>query len=45
VTDIDTALTTILFATDDTSASCTARKAVAHLARESGAALHLVHVW
>jgi universal stress protein A len=45
VTDIDAAPTTILFATDGTSASNDARGAAAHLARTSQAALHIVHVW
>jgi nucleotide-binding universal stress UspA family protein len=37
--------TTILFATDGTSASQRARGAAAHLAGASNAALHVVHVW
>ncbi len=45
MTDIEAAPTTILFATDGTSASRIARAAAANLARESGAALHVVHVW
>ena len=37
--------TKILFATDGTQASRNARVAAAHLARTSGTALHVVHVW
>lgn len=45
MTHKDVAPTTILFATDGTSASRDARGAAAHVARSSGAALHVVHVW
>jgi hypothetical protein len=45
VTHKDVAPTTILFASDGTSSSRDARGAAAYVARSSGAALHIVHVW
>ena len=45
MTDTKALPTAILFATDGTQASGSARVAAAHLARTSGTPLHVVHVW